>query len=395
MSNFTGPEGILKDLYINDFDILDRYVGNQLWVWGLNNYGQLGTNNTTPGTGISSPVQTVSGGTNWKQVAGGNRHTAAIKTDGTLWLWGFNTSGELGDNTTTSRSSPVQTVSAGTNWKQVSSGSFHTAAIKTDGTLWLWGLNSNGELGTNNTTNRSSPVQTVSAGTNWKQVSMGSFHTAAIKTDGTLWVWGRNNYGQLGDNTVTNRSSPVQTISAGTNWKQVSVGYRHTAAIKTDGTLWVWGRNAYGQLGDNTITHKSSPVQTVSGGTNWKQVSCGGNSSGGNHTAAIKTDGTLWLWGFNGQGQLGDSTTTSRSSPVQTTSGGTNWKQVAGGNLHTAAIKTDGTLWLWGDNNSGELGDNTSNNRRSAPIQTVAGGTNWKQVSFGTAFTVAVTFTES
>jgi alpha-tubulin suppressor-like RCC1 family protein len=212
-----------------------------------------------------------------------------------LWLWGYNNFGQLGDNTIAGKSSPVQTISAGTNWKLVGGGFYHTAAIKTDGTLWTWGRNSFGQLGDNTAVNNSSPVQTIAGGTNWKQVSGGGFHTAAIKTDGTLWLWGRNDNGQLGDNTIAGKSSPVQTIAGGTNWKLVGGGWYHTAAIKTDGTLWTWGRNTYGQLGDNTVANKSSPVQTIAGGTNWKQVSCGANHT----TAAIKTDGTLWTWGQN------------------------------------------------------------------------------------------------
>jgi alpha-tubulin suppressor-like RCC1 family protein len=201
-------------------------------------------------------------------------------------------------------------------------------------------------------------------------------------------MWGNNYSGRLGDNSTTPRSSPVQTISGGTNWKQVSGGGNYTAAIKTDGTLWNWGRNAYGQLGINDISDRSSPVQTISGGTNWKQI------SGGYHTAAIKTDGTLWVWGFNNSGQLGTNDMTHRSSPVQTVSGGTNWKQVSGGGYHTAAIKTDGTLWNWGRNANGQLGDN-SITHRSSPVQTIAGGTNWKQVAVGRFHITAVTFIES
>jgi alpha-tubulin suppressor-like RCC1 family protein len=397
MSNFFTPDGPLRDLFITDADILDRYVGNQLWIWGNGSSGNLGDNTLNS---KSSPIQTVSGGTNWKLVSGGvgigQLHAAAIKTDGTLWMWGSNLYGQLGDNTIIFKSSPIQTVSGGTNWKLVSGGGYFTAAIKTDGTLWTWGRNDLGSLGDNTTIFKSSPIQTVSGGTNWKQVSCGSFHTAAIKTNGTLWTWGSSTSGQLGDNTLNSKSSPVQTVAGGTNWKQVAGGNYHTAAIKTDGTLWTWGANAdsrgnpYAILGDNTLISRSSPVQTVSGGTNWKLVSCGYL-----HTAAIKTDGTLWTWGTNGIGQLGDNTAITRSSPVQTIAGGTNWKQVAGGYDHTAAIKTDGTLWTWGDNTTnGRLGDNTTI-RKSSPVQTVAGGTNWKQVACGQEITTAVTYTES
>jgi alpha-tubulin suppressor-like RCC1 family protein len=366
-------------------ELADTFKQAGLWLWGRNFYGMLGDNTTV---NKSSPVQTVSGGTNWRMVACGGYHGSGIKTDGTLWTWGFNSSGVLGTNDTTARSSPVQTVSAGTNWKQISSLTQLMAAIKTDGTLWLWGLGGNGQLGIGSAGYRSSPVQTVAGGTNWKQVSVGATWVAAVKTDGTLWTWGYNGDGQLGDNTQTERNSPVQTISAGTNWKVVSAGADgHTSAIKTDGTLWLWGRNAYGQLGINTTSPNrvSSPVQTITGGTNWKHV-----STGKGYTAAIKTDGTLWTWGFNGDGQLGDNTRTSRSSPVQTIAAGNNWRLLASGAYNiTAAIKTDGTLWVWGANGFGQLGDTTTNSK-SSPVQTVAGGTNWKQVAAYSGMIIAI-----
>ena len=383
MPFISGPDGDLKTAFVSDSWLLDQFVGNTLFTWGYNPYGGLGDNTVI---NRSNPVQTVAGGINWKQVASGFIHMAAIKTDGTLWSWGVNDIGMLGDNTSgvvAGRSSPVQTVAFGTNWKQVACGYWHTAAIKTDGTLWCWGYNNNGQLGDNTVTNRSSPVQTVTFGNNWKQVSCG-YQTVAIKTDGTLWIWGRNDYGQLGDNTLVYRSSPVQTIAFGTNWKQVSCNRYCVAAVKTDGTLWAWGMNFSGGLGDNTTIYRSSPVQTIAYGTNWKQV-----SSGYPTMAAIKTDGTLWCWGGNGSGQLGDNTTVKKSSPVQTIASGTNWKQLNCTGSSVAAIKTDGTLWSWGSNQYGGLGDNTAT-PRSSPVQTTAYGTNWKQVgSGGTASTAA------
>jgi len=382
-TNFTFNNGGYPADFADAFVNINLFSDAGLFTWGHNAYGQLGDVATA---NKSSPVQTVAGGTNWKQMANGFGHTACIKTDGRLWTWGWNFRGQLGDNTTAGKSSPVQTVAAGTNWKLVSGGQFHTACIKTDGTLWTWGDNSQGQLGDNTIANKSSPVQTVAGGTNWKLVASGNYHTAAIKTDGTLWTWGLNTDGQLGDNTIANKSSPVQTVSGGTNWKLVAAGSYHTACIKTDGTLWLWGRNTYGQLGDgSSIVHRSSPIQTVAGGTSWKLV-----AGGRYHTAAIKTDGTLWTWGHNSQGQLGDgSSLVHRSSPIQTVSGGTNWKLVAAGGYHTAAIKTDGTLWLWGHNTNGQLGDN-ARVHRSSPIQTVAGGTNWKLVASGYAHTSAL-----
>ena len=201
--------------------------------------------------------------------------------EGNLWTWGSNYSGQLGNNTTTQRLTPVTTFTGGANWKQVAGGGYHTSAIKTDGTLWTWGLNSQGQLGDNTTTQRLTPVTTFIGGTNWKQVACGGNNTAAIKTDGTLWTWGFNNSGRLGDNTTIGRLTPVTTFAGGTNWKQVSCAYAHTSAIKTDGTLWTWGQNSPGRLGDNTTTTKCTPVTTFAGGTNWKQV-----AGGGYHTSA-------------------------------------------------------------------------------------------------------------
>jgi alpha-tubulin suppressor-like RCC1 family protein len=374
----------LGDLLIEKSYLIDVYPQlvdwsktSSLWAWGENGNGQLGD-----GTIVekSSPVQTIAGGNNWKQVSASVANTyyvtSAIKTDGTLWLWGANGYGQLGDDTNvTRRSSPVQTIAGGTNWKQVSVGEFHCSAVKTDGTLWLWGANYAGELGDGTIDNKSSPVQTIAGGNNWKQVAVG-WLTAAIKTDGTLWLWGGNSYGGLGDGTNISRSSPVQTIAGGTNWKQVSVGTFSSSAIKTDGTLWSWGDNYAGQLGDNSIAPKSSPVQTIAGGTNWKQAAVGFG-----YMSAVKTDGTLWLWGSNIAGQLGTNDRSNRISPVQTIAGGNNWKQVSLTNQSTtSAVKTDGTLWLWGDNFYGGLGDNTDV-YKSSPVQTIAGGTNWKQTS--------------
>ena len=360
-------------------ELADTFKQAGLWVSGLGNNGYLGTNDNV---WRSSPVQTIAGGGNWKLVSAGQYLVASIKTDGTLWTWGQNNHGQLGTNNTTARQSPVQTISAGTDWKVVTCGLDHVTSIKTDGTLWSWGLNDKGQLGDNSLVKKSSPVQIVGGGTNWKFVSAGINHVGAIKTNGTLWMWGNDFYGETGNNNGEfglAYSSPVQTISAGTNWRLVSCGWYYTTAIKTDGTLWLWGRNQYGQLATNNTTNRSSPVQTISGGTDWKLV-----SAGKRHVAAIKTDGTLWLWGSNTYGQLGNNDSgTNRSSPVQTFSAGTNWK-IVGAHLGdcTGGIKTDGTLWVWGANHYGHLGLNTRT-AMSTPTQSLSGGTNWKDVENG------------
>ena len=383
-TSIFGTQALVDDLFVT----ADSFRQGNLWAWGRNYEGQLGNNRTTGFSSNPTPVTTFAGGANWKQVSGGYSSTVAIKTDGTLWVWGSNFQGNLGDNTTTNRCTPVTTFAGGNNWKQVAGGGAFIASIKTDGTLWTWGRNVNGPLGVNDTNSRTTPVTTFAGGTNWKQVACGYLYTLAIKTDGTLWTWGVNFFGQLGDNTTTNRSTPVTTFAGGTNWKQVAGGGQGSCAvaIKTDGTLWTWGYNNHGQLGLNDTTTRTTPVTTFAGGTNWKQVAGGGYS-----TAAIKTDGTLWAWGYNVNGRLGDNTTTDRLTPVTTFAGGTNWKQVACGNNYTAAIKTDGTLWTWGANSYGRLGDNTTTSR-STPVTTFAGGTNWKQVGGGQLHTTATTY---
>ena len=360
-----------NDVFINK----DCFVEGNLFMWGRGSNGTIGNNNII---NQSSPVQTISSGANWKHITIGTSHVLALKTDGTLWGWGNGNSGTLATNSAVNciTSSPIQTVSGGTNWRSVSAGNGSSVALKTDGTLWSWGSNT----GNNTSLSVSSPVQTVSGGTNWKQISSAG-HTSAIKTDGTLWLWGPNLAGQLGNNKILNESSPVQTVSSGTNWKHVSSGGLMTVAIKTDGTLWTWGCGQAGRLGDDNIISRSSPVQTVSGGTTWLK-----SSVGGTHAAAIKIDGTLWLWGAGVFGQLGTQSTIDISSPVQTVSGGTNWREISLATWSSAGIKTDGTLWTWGSNSYGRLGLGLIGTDYSSPVQVGINETCWRQVSTKNTF---------
>lgn len=334
------------------------FLEGQLWMTGTNDYilgaGALGDNTTT---NKSSPVQTSTGGINWKQLSL-NLSVAGIKTDGTLWTWGSNSSGQLGISSIAAKSTPTQV--AGTTWKQVSASSTTMAAVKSDGTLWTWGDNSFGQLGIGSIVSKSSPNQVP--GTTWKQVSAYQYHMAAIKTDGTLWTWGLNSAYQLGIPTATAAtSSPVQTVTGGSDWKQVMCSNDCTRALKTDGTFWFWGNNLTGEGGDNPGFAKTSPVQTNSG--TWKILAEGT----ANRTLAIATDDTLWGWGYNGVGNLADGTTDNKSSPVQILGGGS-WIAVGDGK----GIKDDGTLWSWGPNSSGAMGDGTTV-PKSSPVQIMTG----------------------
>lgn len=343
--------------YQNAFDADNTYSLTATWS----------TSGSGGGGGTSSSWASVSvGGDNY------SRHTVAIKTDGTLWAWGSNFNGQLGDGTIINRTTPTQ-IGSDTNWKSVSAGGYsHTVAIKTDGTLWAWGYNWYGQLGDGTTSGTTFPIQ-IGTATDWASVSAGGTHSVAIKTDGTLWAWGGNYWGQLGDGTTTNRTSPTK-IGTSTNWASVFATkdkgpyYQYTFAIKTDGTLWSWG-------GSGRLTPTQIGVES-----NWASVSAvGGYDS---YTLAIKTNGTLWAWGDNTWGQLGDGSIADRANPTQIGTSN-NWASVsaAGSDYgsYTVAIKTDGTLWAWGDNTYGQLGDGTRTDRIT-PIQ-IGSDSNWKSIS--------------
>jgi alpha-tubulin suppressor-like RCC1 family protein len=323
-----------------------------LFTWGYNISGHLGQSHLAH---RSSPVQI--GTSSWTSVSVGQRHMAAIRSDGSLFTWGWNEYGQLGSNSRVHRSSPVQVGSS--SWSQVGGAGFQTLAIRPDGGLFTWGLNDNGQLGLNDLVHRSNPVQVgVSS---WSQVDSSTSTTMAVRSDGRLFAWGANTAGQLGQNDRVHRSSPVQIGTS--SW--ISIGARNFSsfyAVRNDGTLWAWGSNEWGKLGisfaESNVTGRSSPVQ-IGTNTNWSKVSAGGSFQA--TVAAITNDGLLWMWGENSRGQLGQNdgiipatgAVTSRSSPVQV--GSLAWEKIAIGPSHTMAIKSDGSLWGWGYNFSNQV----------------------------------------
>ncbi|TAN57279.1 hypothetical protein EPN15_04850, partial [Patescibacteria group bacterium] len=289
-------------------------------------------------------------------------HTCALKTDGSMVCWGNNASGQIGDNSTTQRNVPTQVsgLTAGTV-KEIAAGGYHTCALKTNGSVVCWGDNTWGQIGDNSTTQRNVPTQVsgLTAGT-VKEIAAGDVHTCALKTNGSMVCWGYNTNGQIGDNTTTQRNIPTQVsgLTAGTV-KEITAGV-HTCVIKTDGSMMCWGRNDYGQIGDNTTTQRNIPTQ-VSGLTagTVKEI-----TAGFYHTCSLKTNGSTVCWGSNTNGQIGDNTTTQRNIPAQVSglTAGT-VKEVTAGGYHTCALKTDGSTVCWGKNTNGQIGDNTTTER--------------------------------
>ena len=294
--------------------------------------------------------------------AGGASHSVALKSDGTVWAWGDNSKGQLGNRSNTDSHVPVQVLGLGSALS-VGAGDRHTVAVGSGGTVWAWGYNVFGELGNGTANDSTLPVQ-VSGLAGVSEVAVGSHFNVARKADGTVWAWGDNGYGQLGNGTTTGSPTPTQ-VGGLSNVTAIAAGYYHAAALRSDGTVWGWGSDLYGQLG---ISGKQSttPIQ-VSGLSNVVAV-----AAGAGHTAALKSDGTVWAWGLNGNGQLGDGTTASRSSPGQVSNlAGVVAIGAGAGAQFTMAATADGAFHAWGANTYGQLGDGTTTDR---PVPTAVSG---------------------
>jgi alpha-tubulin suppressor-like RCC1 family protein len=368
-----------------------------LWVWGRNDFGQLGV-----GDLVAKETPSQLGSDNdWISTAAGAFHTLGVKVNGSVFAWGSNYFGQVGDGTTTLRSAPVQVLIPDggghfdNDWVAIDAGGFHSLALKSNGTLWAWGENLSGQLGTFATDScfliddcQKSPRRLGSTPTgpgtenSWSQFAAGYVHSVALKSDGSLWTWGRNDVGQLGDGTVIQRDSPVH-IPISSNWTTVAAGGSHTVAVQSDADIFAWGSNEFGQLGDGTAsTERLVPTNIDENAIRWVSA-----STQGNFTVAIRADGSMWAWGENQFGQLGDGTTVDREFAARV---GTDkdWVAVAAGPTHVIALKANGAVYGWGRNAFGQLGDGTAVNKLS-PTR-IGSDNDWRRIAVGSGHTIAL-----
>jgi alpha-tubulin suppressor-like RCC1 family protein len=368
-----------------------------VWSFGRDFDFQLG-NDATTAANQSSPVQVLGvGGTGHLGgivgVAAARSASLALAGDGSIYAWGLNSNGQSGDNKTNDpNKSPVKVHGPGnvgvlTSMVGIAEGAYHSLGLKSDGTVWAWGRNNDGQIGDNTTTDaneRDTPVQVHGAGnsgflTGVMAIGAGNYTSYALKSDGTVWGWGLNDNGQLGDNTVTERDTPVQVHGPGdvgflANIVQIAPQRHQITALRNDGTLWAWGSNADGELGDNgLLTERHTPVQVVGeGGTGFLTgvVSVG---AAGHSTMAAKANGEVWDWGRNSSGQLGDDKAANpEKTPVHVLGFGSTGflggvESMIGGEHFVLSVRNDGSLASWGQNDSGELGD-ASTSERDHPV---------------------------
>lgn len=354
---------------------------NAPWSWGSNFYGELGVGNDFDDKFVPTPMNSPALSVN---IESGDGVSVVLRDDGTLWSTGTGFHGANGQGSTSDITNLAQ-IGTDSDWLKLaySSTAINGAAIKLDGTLWTWGDNQFGQIGDGTTTNRLSPVQ-VGSDADWNFVAVGGSHMMAIKTDGTLWTWGRGGNGQLGLGGTSNFNTPQQ-VGGDTDWARGAGGSLNTFAIKTNGTLWATGANSNGTLGIGNTFQQNSFVQ-VGTDSDWLFVSSGTSSA-----AAIKTSGggrTLWSWGRNNLGQLGLGDNTDRNVPVQV--GSATWVQVCCSNLYMLARQLNGTIWGTGWNGNTQLAQGDGDYDDRNVMSQIGTASNWIDISAGRSHGTAI-----
>ncbi len=344
---------VTSGLYFNC--ALTTYGG--LKCWGYNVYGQLGDGTEERRT---SPVDVVELSSGVATVDAGNSHACAVTTtEGRVKCWGYNSQGQLGDDTLENRSMPVNVVGLASGVSAVSAGGSHSCALTTVGGVKCWGNNSAGQLGDGTTTDRTTPVQVGGLTSGVVAIAAGDNHTCALLTGGGVKCWGTNGSGQLGDGTKTNRSSPVDVLEL-SGVAAIVAGNLYTCALTTGGGAKCWGDNAYGKLGDDTTVDKTTPVDVMGLSSDVAAIAL---STGGHHTCAVTTSGGAKCWGLNNYGQLGDASTTEHHTPVDVAGLSRGVVAASAGAYHTCALTVGGGVKCWGRNQYGQLGDGTTTSR--------------------------------
>ena len=366
-----------------------------VYTWGRNEYGQLGNGVTATNSPVPVAVKTAGTPMEGKtivQISAKVWYALALASDGTVYSWGFNSWGQLGNGTSgtaNNASAPVAVKIAGTPMEgktivQVAAGATHSLALATDGTIYAWGKNEYGQLGNDSTTNSPVPVAVKTAGTPMDgktiiQIHAGYEHSLALASDGTVYAWGRNNSGQLGKNDATDTHIPaaVQTLGtpmAGKVIVQLAAGNSQSMALASDGTVYTWGWNQYGQLGNGTTTNSRIPVAVVTTGTPLAGKTISQIAAGNAHALAMTDDGTVYTWGWNQYGQLGNNSTINSSLPVIVKTTGTPLAgkmitQIAsGGSPNSLVLANDGTMYTWGWGQHGQLGNGTIGTDAKTPL---------------------------
>jgi alpha-tubulin suppressor-like RCC1 family protein len=361
---------------VGSYHLLALDKQNNVFSWGVNNYGQLGKGIFS----YSKSVKQVGIELTWEKIFATNYRSFAIKKDGTLWAWGLNIKGnQLGNGSERNLDNPIQ-IGTGTNWLTLAVGSGHTLALKTDGTLWGWGGNDDGAIGDGSTSSKNIPTQ-IGTATDWAFIFSGGNTSYGIKKNGTLWAWGNNNYGQIGNGNNTRSSIPIQ-IGTSSDWVSISAGFSHVLGLKSNGTLWAWGDNLKGQLGNGNNTNSNTPTQ-IGSSSDWKAIETGVAQS-----YALKNDGTLWAWGWNPRGELGDGSNSDKNIPILINISNINKLSVSGLSYHKMLLKADGSMWGWGSNFYGQLG-NENTIDQSIPIK-IGSETDWKDIATGSYHTLAL-----
>jgi alpha-tubulin suppressor-like RCC1 family protein len=360
-------------------------TGGGVRCWGDNSGGQLGDGTTAL---RATPVDVSGLGSGVAAIATGFVHTCALTTVGSVMCWGLNSDGQLGDGTVTTRLTPTAVSALGSGVTAIATGDYHTCALTTGGGVVCWGDNSYGQLGDETTTDRWTPTPVTGLGSGLLAVAAGSYHTCALTTSGGVVCWGYNYSGQLGDGTATDRWTPTAVDGLGSGATAIAIGFSHSCAVTLGGGVKCWGNNSDGQLGDGTTTNRWTPAAVTGLGSGVAAI-----APGGGHTCALTTSGGVKCWGWNRSGQLGDGTRTSRLTPTAVIEMGRGVAAIAASTQeHSCALTTAGRIMCWGQDSYGQLGDGTARrDSRSTPMlvsRLVSGVTT---IAAGSAHTCALT----